>query len=240
MLLPCVYACRPGKGVHAAARAVQHHLQRAPWYVQIDVDGYFPSIRHDLLLALLARRFKGRQGLDLFARILATGASMGGSGHSVAGRGLPIGALTSQYFANSFLDPADRHLAASASVCGQVRYMDDLVWWCADLPSARATLAGMRDFLATQLDLAIKPNARIGRSQDGIAWCGFRIRQDVILPSRRKLRRWQRWMEAIYHAEQAGCPIDQVQRACGHALAILAHSHSLPLRQAWCARHFAL
>lgn len=231
MLMPCVYACRPGKGVHAAARAVQKQLQAHPWYVQVDVDGYFPSIRHDLLLKLLARRFKGHEILDLFARVLVAGA--GGK----AVRGLPIGALTSQYFANSFLDAGDRHLAAADEVLGHVRYMDDIVWWCADRADARRSLARVTQFLHTELDLRLKPNARIGHSADGIAWCGFRIRRNQILPSRRKLLRWRRWMEQIVSVASAGAvDSNALQRTCDHAQAILAGAESLALRQQWLAR----
>jgi RNA-directed DNA polymerase len=77
MLVASTYACRPGKGVHAAVAAVQQGLRAWPWFVQVDVDAYFPSIRHDLLLALLARRFKGAGFLDLLGRIVARGCSSG-------------------------------------------------------------------------------------------------------------------------------------------------------------------
>ena len=89
-----------GKGVHAAVLAVQRGLRAYPCFVQVDIDGYFPSIRHEPLLDLLGRRFKGDAFLRLLARIVACGATSG------AGVGLPIGALTSQHFANAFLDSA--------------------------------------------------------------------------------------------------------------------------------------
>ncbi|MDZ7811637.1 MAG: hypothetical protein U5L74_00305 [Ideonella sp.] len=52
------FACRPGKGVHAAVAAVQRGLQRWPWVVQVDVAGYFGSIQHRLLMQQLGRLFK--------------------------------------------------------------------------------------------------------------------------------------------------------------------------------------
>ncbi len=64
------FACRPGKGVLAAAHAAQHALHRYPWYVKIDIRGYFNHIDHAILLGLLARRFKGQEGLALLRRIV--------------------------------------------------------------------------------------------------------------------------------------------------------------------------
>ena len=115
MLVDSSFACRPGKGVHRAVLAVQRSLQRWPWFVQVDVDGYFPSIRHDLLMALLRRRFTGAAFLALLPRILDCGATAG------PGRWLPIGTLASQHFANAFLDGADRFILDQPGVGGHVR-----------------------------------------------------------------------------------------------------------------------
>ena len=110
-LTDAAYACRPGRGVHAAVAAVQRGLQQQPWVVQVDVDGYFPSISHPVLLGLLARRFKGAGLLALLGRIVDAGAV-------APGRGVPIGPLTSQHFANVYLASADRLLLAHPGVHG--------------------------------------------------------------------------------------------------------------------------
>jgi hypothetical protein len=88
-------------GVHKAIAQVQANLRRFPWFGKVDVDGYFPSIDHARLKQLLARRFKGDGFLALLGRIID-------SCPAAPGRGLPIGSLTSQHFANHYLDGADR------------------------------------------------------------------------------------------------------------------------------------
>jgi RNA-directed DNA polymerase len=95
------YACRPNKGVHKAVYQVQKNLQCLPWYVKVDIHHYFPSIDHNILIEILAKRFKGREILDLLKRIID-------SYEAQPGKGLPIGSLTSQHFANYYLDGADR------------------------------------------------------------------------------------------------------------------------------------
>jgi hypothetical protein len=91
------------KGVHKAVLQVQKNLQRFPWFVKVDIQRYFPSIDHAKLLELLSHRFKGLDFLALLGRIVA-------SYQSQSGKGLPIGSLTSQHFANYYLDGADRVL----------------------------------------------------------------------------------------------------------------------------------
>lgn len=171
-LVASSFACRPGLGVHAAVRAVQWQLQRAPWYVQVDVAAYFASIDHGVLLSLLARRFKGADFLALLARIVDR-ATPGGVG-------LPIGMLTSQHFANAYLDAADRALLARSDVRGHVRYMDDIVWWCDSRAGARASLIALRHVVEGPLRLRLKAGVRLARSVSGIAFCGFRVRRGSV------------------------------------------------------------
>ncbi|ACV36362.1 RNA-directed DNA polymerase [Accumulibacter sp.] len=233
MLVDSTYACRPGKGVHAAARQVQRNLQRFAWRVQVDVDSYFPSIDHACLKALLATRFKGAGFLALLGRIIDTAGD--------AGRGLPIGSLTSQHFANAYLDTADRRLLEDRRVRAHVRYMDDILWWCDSRADALATLAELNDFLRRERGLQLKPKVSIAPSRTVVAWCGFRIDQAVILPSRRKLARYRRHARQIECAWASGQVSEaEVQRASANSLATLAHSRSLGFRRRFWQQHPSL
>ena len=226
MLVDSCFACRPGKGVHAAALVVQRNLQRWPWFVQVDVDGYFPSIDHEVLKALLARRFKGEGFLALLGRIID-----GGAGDS-AGRGLPIGALTSQHFANAYLDAADRMLVGHRDVRAHVRYMDDIVWWCPTRAAALASLEELGLFLWRERRLRLKPAAHIGRSAQGLAYCGYRIRPGVVLASSRKLSRHRAGLARLQLAQATGAATPaQAQRAYDALLAALAGAQTLGFRQ---------
>jgi hypothetical protein len=192
-LVDTSFACRPGLGVHAAIRHVQGLLRRGGWTVQVDVDGYFPAIDHERLLALLARRFKGAPFLDLMRRIIAPHPqplSRRERGVANTGRGLPIGALTSQHCANLYLDGADRLLLAHPEIHGHCRYMDDILWLCDSREAARRTLAELRAWLAAERGLILKPDARIRRCEQGVTYCGLRILPHHLLLTPRKRRRY--------------------------------------------------
>ncbi len=172
------FACRVGKGTLAAVQRAQHHLRRHPWYVKADVRAYFASIDHGCLRALLSRRFKNADLLAIFDRVLDRTPL-------TPGRGLPIGALTSQHFANAYLDVLDRFLLERCKVRGMVRYMDDLVWWVGSRAEARDTLAALRAHAWSKRRLEVKTSAQVNRSAHGLSFLGFRVQPGTLRLLRR-------------------------------------------------------
>ena len=201
------FACRKGKGGLAAVLRCQLHLRRFAWFVQIDIRSYFASVDHQVLLGLLERQFKNPGLLRFMAQIIDCY-------HAAHGKGLPIGALTSQHFANFYLSGLDRCLLEQTLARGLVRYMDDLIWFCDDKSQARKLLDQVNVYVTENLQLELKQPVRIGRSRDGTLFCGYRILPGALLLSRRRKRRYaerRSFWEAAYtqgrinaHELQAG------------------------------------
>lgn len=224
-LVNSTYACRPGKGVHHAVMQVQRNLQRFPWFVQVDVDGYFPAIDHQRLLHLLSRRFKGNAFLHLLMRIVD-------SYQSAPSKGLPIGSLTSQHFANYYLDGADRFLLGHPEVFAHIRYMDDILWWCKDKLSAQRVLQEFSYFMMETCKLRLKSTFRINRSSQGMTYCGFRILPGTLLLTLRKKRRYRILRQHYEAAWQNGdITCRELQSAYDAVLAATLPAHSLRWRQ---------
>ncbi len=219
------YACRTGKGALAAVQRCQQHVRRFPWYAKIDIRSYFPSIDHAILKELLARRFKDPGVLELLGRIID-------AHHDAPGTGLPIGALTSQHFANWYLDGLDRLLLEVWRVAGMIRYMDDVVWWCDSRERVRQLLDAARCFLGDRLRLEVKQSVQVHRSVQGVRVCGYRVLPGTILLSARRRRRYaqarRRWEQAYVRGE-----IDarQLQAGYSSALAITAHADAAAWRR---------
>jgi RNA-directed DNA polymerase len=228
-LVADTFACRAGLGALAAVRRAQAHARAYGWFVKIDVRAYFARVDHGILLGLIARRFKHPALLGLVERIVR-GAPCSAAAH---GRGLPIGALTSQHFANTYLDGLDRHLLEQLRVGGMVRYMDDVLWWCDDRAFARATLASVVTYLAEARRLEVKANARIGRSRDGVGFLGFRVLPGALRLSLRRRRRYRAARARWERLWEAGT-IDArgLQRGHDSALAITAHADAVRWRAA--------
>jgi RNA-directed DNA polymerase len=219
------FACRKGKGTLAAVQRCQHHLRRFPWYVQIDIRSFFANIDQRILLDLLVRKFKNPGLLALLEKIIF-------SYRTEPGKGLPIGALTSQHFANYYLAGLDRLLLESIGVRGLVRYMDDLLWCCDSKEQARKSLQEVRIFLAAQLQLAVKEPPGIGRSDNGTLFCGFRVLPGCLLLSRRRKRRYRerrQYWEDQY--SQRKISIGKLQAGYAAVLGMTMHADAVVWRR---------
>lgn len=168
-LVPWTYACRKGKGRLAALAMAGRHCKKYDWYLKLDIRKYFDSVPHNCLLECLEGLFKDRALLTLLKRII-------GSYETQPGRGLPIGNLTSQHFANFYLNGLDRFLErrATGGACAGVRYMDDAVFWAQSKECLAAIRSELRSFLPARLGLGLKQE-RIGRVTSGVPFLGCRV-----------------------------------------------------------------
>ncbi len=111
------YACRRGKGTHAAVNRCQQFARRHGYVLKADVRKYFPSIDHEILKTLITRKIKDLDVLWLVGLIIDRSNPQGPVLMWFPGddlftpterrRGLPLGNQTSQFFANVYLDPLD-------------------------------------------------------------------------------------------------------------------------------------
>jgi RNA-directed DNA polymerase len=177
------YACRKGKGQFKAVRRAQGFARQYDWFLKADVRKFFDSIAHDRLKALLRRKFKDDQLLFWFDRIVDTYETQ-------PGRGLPIGNLTSQYFANFYLDPLDRFVKETLRIKGYVRYMDDFSLW----HSSRRELKNIRHevvaFASDSLGLTLKGEPYLNRTRHGMDFLGMRVSPDAVRLNRRSKKRF--------------------------------------------------
>ena len=118
------YACRKNKGVHRAVDQYQQWSRQYNYVLKLDISRYFPSIVHTVLKKQLRRIIKDKLLLNLLDKVI-DGSPVTADGN--AGVGLPIGNLTSQYFANLYLNDIDHWLCRQPMVGKYLRYVDDLM-----------------------------------------------------------------------------------------------------------------
>jgi hypothetical protein len=170
------YACRLNKGTYAAIERAKHYQQSYEWFLKLDVRKYFYNISHVVLKEKLQRQFKEHKLLSIFDAIID-------SYEASPDKGIPIGNLTSQYFANHYLAEADHYIKEHLSVPAYVRYMDDMVLW--DNDKARLLDVGRQldTFIDDKLLLELKPFC-LNRADKGLPFLGY-----VLYPHRIKLNR---------------------------------------------------
>lgn len=167
------YASRVGKGTYKALERAQCFARRNEWFVKLDVKSFFASIDHDVMMRQLCRLFKDRTLLENFRNIIDS--------YSVEPqKGLPIGNLSSQYFANHYMAVADRY-AKTAGVRSMVRYMDDVLMFANDKDSLVRQMNDYAGFVERELLLRLHAPV-LNRTRFGVPFLGY-----VVYPHKMRL-----------------------------------------------------
>ena len=227
-LIRDTFACRRGQGVHAAVRRVQDLARRWPYALLCDIRRYFETIDHAVLKQLYRRKLKDRALLALLDGIVD---------HPLPGpagrKGVPVGNLTSQYFANLYLGELDHLLKDRLRLPGYVRYMDDLVVFGASKARLREVLTTIREFLETRLALALRDErTRLLPVTEGLPWLGCRVFPGVVRLDRRKWARVRRRVRRLEEAYAHGVLSEEaLARSVRSMVAHVSHSDSLQARR---------
>lgn len=236
------YACRRGKGTHAAMRRAAQFARRWPYALKCDVRKYFPSIDHDVLTHLLGRVIADDRLMGLIGHILDSHADGQRQEWPPGGdlfdcrtvkRGLPIGNLTSQFFANVYLNPLDHFVKHHLRVKGYVRYMDDFLLFGDDRAALRRHGRQVRAKLHA-LRLEVHPDKyRLVPTAAGVDFAGYvvfadgrvRVRSSSV---RRFDRRYKKMLwDLRRHRMRAAKLTESVRAWAAHA----SHAQSYGLRR---------
>ncbi|NCQ11356.1 MAG: RNA-directed DNA polymerase [Bacteroidetes bacterium] len=170
------YATRINKGTYAAINQAWNNQKQFKWFLKLDVRKYFDSIDHQVLKELLKRRFKEAKLLTIFCSIID-------SYQTKPGKGVPIGNLTSQYFANHYLALADHTVLEKMHIPAYVRYMDDMVLWANSKEELLQIGSLFTNFIVQELHLVLKPFC-LNKTEKGLPFCGY-----LLFPTHKRLNR---------------------------------------------------
>lgn len=202
------YANRVGKGTHRALNKTTAYARRYRWFLQCDVRQFFPSVDHVVLKAELERLIADEDLLWLCGVILESGAGVLSEQYDMVWfpgddllaahrpRGLPIGNLTSQFWANVYLNQFDHFVKRELKCPAYLRYVDDFLLFGDDLSQLydwRAEIIGKMAALRLTLH---EESAQVFPVKNGIPFLGFRVypahrrvKSQKVIAYRRKLHR---------------------------------------------------
>jgi len=190
------YANRVGKGTHRALDRCQQFARRYRYALQCDIRQFFPSIDHVLLRAELARLIRDDAVLELIDRVLASGIGVLSEEYdmqwfpgddltaALRPRGLPIGNLTSQFWANVYLSGFDHFVKRDLKCAAYLRYVDDVLLFGDDKAQLHAGRAACIEHLAGLRLRLHEGRAQVYPVTAGIPFLGFRV-----YPTHRRLKR---------------------------------------------------
>lgn len=211
------FACRPGKGTHAAADYVQHALRYVPrdsYFVQLDVRRYYYSIRHDVLRQQIERKVKDARTVDLWMQFADTRDG------STPGVGLPIGCLMSQLSGLIYLDGLDHFIKRELGIQRYARYVDDFILIGVTREQGERCVLAVTDFLRSRLGMSLS-RATIDRVTRGINFVGYRT-----WASRRFVRKHSLY---TYRRAVRDRRVESTASCLGHARRTASLRHMLTL-----------
>jgi hypothetical protein len=195
------YACIPEKGTLKAAKRVQHFMKSASlnstipaFYMKADVANFFVSINKDILGSLLEKKIIDTWWLDLTKIVLYNDhkknvliksskwllqkvpqhKSLLRTNHDL---GLPIGNLSSQFFANVYLNELDQYAKHVLKIKYYARYVDDIVAIDSDAHKLHTDYVKMNTFIFEKLGIQFHPNKKeINKIENGVNFVGFIIK----------------------------------------------------------------
>lgn len=209
------FACQYGRGPIRAAFKVQHDMRvaRMKWgddvaVIKIDARKFFYSIDRDLLKKILAKRFKKLKkkhpdmygDLLRFYRLLCKVIDSSPEGE----RGIPLGNVSSQDFANIYLNELDQFCVRFLGAKLYTRYMDDIVIIAPSKEIAREWLAKIKEFLRARLHLDTNKKTKVFYMRQGVNAYGFKIKATHLMIRTESKRREKRRIKAMVRKLREG------------------------------------
>jgi retron-type reverse transcriptase len=236
------YANRVGFGTHRALRRFTSFARSSRYILQCDIRKYFPSIDHEILKSLLRRKLKCKETLWLADTIIDNSNEQDPVLDHFPGddlltplqrrRGLPIGNLTSQFFANIYLNGFDHFIKEHLKAAKYVRYVDDFALFSDDWEFLAEARVAIENYLAG-LRLKIHPvKSQLFETRHGANFLGFRILPDRIRVRTENLRRAKRRLRRMQREYAQGKMREQeVSQSIQSWVAHLEHGDTWKLRQ---------
>jgi retron-type reverse transcriptase len=176
------FSCRVGKGTHAAVKRLQVFLRRASvnntrnvYVLKCDVSKFFDSVDHQILNRLINRRVKDDQTRRLIKEVIDSFCTQ-------KGKGIPLGNVTSQLFANIYLHELDRFVKHNLLEKYYLRYCDDFVIVARTREHLLSLIPRIENFLTDNLALKIHPHKVEVRSwRQGVDFVGYVLKPSCIL-----------------------------------------------------------
>jgi hypothetical protein len=189
------YANRAGKGTHRALDRCQHFARRYRYALPLDIVQFFPSIDHALMRAALARVLGDAQTLWLCDTIIASGQGVQAEEYRPVyfpgddlfavnrPRGLPIGNLTSQFWANVYLNAFDHFVKRDLKCAAYLRFVDDFILFADDKRTLWQWRAAVIDFLTNLRLIVHEARAQPRPVTEGLPFLGL-----TVFPTHRRLK----------------------------------------------------
>ena len=238
LFIPTSFACRKDLGMHRALKLAHDLCRRHRYFLKLDIRKYFDHISHPVLLEILAADVQDKEILWLCETLLAHAAVPGIA--TSERRGVPIGNLTSQFWANVYLNRLDLAVARRFPGMPYLRYMDDILIFGSGTEELWSVQRFVDRYVTEKLALELKaPATVVAPVGEGIPWLGFRVYPGTVRLDHGSRTRFLRKACGNFRVA-ADAQIDEIAGVVASASSIfghIGHCDSLMFRRSVLARH---
>lgn len=188
------YACRIGKGIHAASKRTMECVRKTRYCLQCDVAKFYPSVKHNILFEIIQKKLKCKDTLWLISDIIYS---------FEGGQNVPIGNYTSQWFGNLYLNELDQYIKQEHKIKHYLRYCDDFLLFHDDKKYLQRIAVTIKDFLIKNLELTLKKCSLFPVSQ-GVDFVGYRHFRKYVLVRKSTAKRVQKRLKNLPQALKEG------------------------------------
>ena len=236
------YANRKGKGVHRAVDRLTDFLRRSRFVLKADIRKYFPSIDHEILKGELRQKIKDQGLLQLLDRLIDGSNPQEPAKDYFPGdslftpferrQGIPIGNLTSQFFANVYLNRFDHFVKRELGCTRYIRYVDDFVLLDNEKGALQDDVLRIGERLqGLRLRLHMS-KCQVFPIEQGVPFLGYRVFRTHRRLRRDNVRRFQRRARRLTEAYRSGrVDVDRVGRSVRSWVAHASHANTYGLRR---------
>ncbi len=201
------YANRKGKGVLAALKRFDQFKRKVSlngcrvkgahdanvvkgFVLKADIKHYFENVDHEKLISVIGRTIRDKDVLELIWKVVRNHTG------KMRGKGMPLGNLTSQFFANVYLNELDQFVKHKLKAKHYIRYVDDFIILHGSSKQLTEWKRCINEFLSQQLLLELHPQkSRIQSFGGGVDFLGFRCFYHFRLLRKRNIRKALRRLE---------------------------------------------
>ena len=168
------FGFRPHRSAHGAVKKVRDLIASGySWVVDIDIEKFFDTVDHDILMSRIGRRVRDKRLLRLIGRYLRAGVEKDGHVQPTT-KGTPQGGPLSPLLANIYLDDLDKELEKRQLQF--VRYADDAFIFTRSRAAAERVLASITRWIEKHLKLKVNREKSGVRKHDQTSYLGFRFK----------------------------------------------------------------
>lgn len=222
------YACRKNKGTHKALKRAQQFLKKNTYFLKSDIRKFFDSIDYVVMKYLLGQKNKDHK-MQLLMETIINHPVPG----CMAGKGLPIGNLTSQQFANFYLGHLDHFIKDKLKIKYYIRYMDDFILFGNYKNKLKTIHEQIERYLSEILKLDLKPEGTLlSTSLQGLPFLGFRLYPNLVRIQKNGLKRFKhKLLRKISDYEEGKIDDLSLEQSLSSLVGHLKTADTLKLRQ---------